>query len=315
MDRLDAMRVFVTALDEGSLAAAGRHLGRSPAAVTRAIAFLDDHVGVQLLQRSTRKLRLTEAGECYALVCRRVLSELDEADISAAGHRGEPRGLLTITAPVMFGTHILRPIVSAFLKANPAVQVRLLLLDRIVNMIDEGVDVALRIAQLPDSSMIAVNIGKLRKVLCASPGYLEKKPPILKPSDIADHDCISVSPVGLHETWTFPAPPNSRMPRTVRVRPRLMVNADEPAVHAAVDGEGIVRLLAYKVDRELREGLLVVLLPDDEPPPVPVHLVIPEGRLSIAKVRAFVDFAAARLRPQLGRMNAPWEPAPTGGAS
>ncbi len=150
MDRLDAMRVFVAALDAGSLAAAGRRLGRSPAAVTRAVAFLEGHVGVQLLHRTTRALRLTEAGERYASTCQRVLTDLEEADISAAGERAAPRGLLTITAPVMFGTHILRPIVGAFLRREPAVQIRYLLLDRLVNLIDEGVDLALRIAPLPE---------------------------------------------------------------------------------------------------------------------------------------------------------------------
>ena len=158
MDRLEAMRVFVTALNEGSLAGAGRRLGRSPAAVTRAVAYLERHVGVQLLQRTTRTMRPTEAGERYASTCQRVLTDLDEADMSAIGERAVARGLLTITAPVMFGTHILRPIIGAFLSAQPSVQMRYLLLDRLVNLIDEGVDAALRIAHLPDSALIAIRV-------------------------------------------------------------------------------------------------------------------------------------------------------------
>jgi DNA-binding transcriptional LysR family regulator len=306
IDRLDAMRVFVTVLDEGSLAAAGRRLGRSPAAVTRAIAFLEAHVGSQLLQRTTRTLHLTEAGERYVEVCRRVLAELEEADISVAGDHGAARGVLTVTSPVMFGTRILRPIVGAFLAAYPAVQIRLLLLDRIVNLVDEGVDVALRIAPLPDSSLIALRIGEVRRLLCASPAYLARRPPISKPADIAGHDCIAIAPAGPSEIWSFPPPPGGRIARTVRVKPRLMVNADEAAMNAAVNGEGIVRILSYKIDREIRQGSLVVLLAKDEPPPLPVHLVIPEGRLSLAKVRTFVDFAVERLRAEFGEMNRPW---------
>jgi DNA-binding transcriptional LysR family regulator len=302
MDRLDAMRVFVAALDEGSLAGAGRRLGRSPAAVTRAVAFLEGHVGVQLLHRTTRALRLTEAGERYASTCQRVLTDLEEADISAAGERAAPRGLLTITAPVMFGTHILRPIVTAFLRREPAVQIRYLLLDRLVNLIDEGVDLALRIAPLPDSSLIALRIGEVRQVLCASPEYLARKPPIVAPADLADHDCIAIAQMGPNEGWTFPPSPGGKMARTVRIKPRLTVNADEAAVKSAVDGDGVLRVLSYKIDTEVRAGRLVVLLPHDEPPPMPVHLVVPEGRLAIAKVRTFMDFAAARLKVEFARM-------------
>jgi DNA-binding transcriptional LysR family regulator len=302
MDRLDAMRVFVAALDEGSLAGAGRRLGRSAAAVTRAVAFLEGHVGVQLLHRTTRALRLTEAGERYASTCQRVLTDLEEADISAAGERAAPRGLLTITAPVMFGTHILRPIVTAFLRREPAVQIRYLLLDRLVNLIDEGVDLALRIAPLPDSSLIALRIGEVRQVLCASPEYLARKPPIVAPADLADHDCIAIAQMGPNEGWTFPPSPGGKMARTVRIKPRLTVNADEAAVKSAVDGDGVLRVLSYKIDTEVRAGRLVVLLPHDEPPPMPVHLVVPEGRLAIAKVRTFMDFAAARLKVEFARM-------------
>ena len=306
IDRLEAMRVFVTALDEGSLAAAGRRLGRSPAAVTRAIAFLEGHVGAQLLHRTTRKMRLTETGERYASVCQHVLIDLQEADLSAAGERAAPRGVLTVTAPVMFGTRILRPIVGAFLSCHPAVQVRYLLLDRVVNMIDEGVDVAIRIAPLPGSGLIAMQIGDVRRVLCASPDYLARKPPITSPADLGDHDCIAVAQMAPNEIWSFPPSLGSRIARTVRVRPRLMVNADEAAVDAAVAGEGVVRIMSYKIDREVREGRLVVLLPADEFPRLPVHLVIPEGRLAIAKVRAFVDFTRPQLKSEFASMSRPW---------
>ena len=305
MDRLDAMRVFVTALDEGSLARAGRRLGRSPAAVTRAVAFLENHVGVKLLHRTTRTMRLTEAGERYASACRRVLADLEEADMSAAGDRAAPRGVLTVTAPVMFGTRILRPIVSAFLASQPAVQIRYLLLDRLVNLIDEGVDVALRIAHLPDSALIALRVGEVRRVLCAAPSYLARFPAIAEPADLAEHDCIAVAQLSPNEMWSFPPPPGGTIARTVRVKPRLTVNAIEPAVDAAIDGEGIVRVLSYQIEREIRDGRLVIVLRKDEPPPLPVHLVVPEGRLAFAKVRAFVDHSVARLKTELAGMGRP----------
>lgn len=303
MDRLDAMRVFVASLDEGSLAGAGRRLGRSPAAVTRAIAFLERQVGVQLLHRSTRGLRLTDAGERYAAACRRMLTDLEEADLSVAGEQAVPRGALTITAPVMFGTHILRPIIGAFLRDHPEVQIRFLLLDQMINLIDEGVDVALRIAALPDSAMIALHVGDVRRVLCASPDYLANRSPITAPADLSDHDCIAIAQLSPNEIWSFPPAPGQRVNRNVRVRPRLTVNADQAAVDAAVDGEGVLRIMSYKIDQHVREGRLVILLPEDELPPLPAHLVIPEGRLASAKVRAFVDFAAARLRSEFVRMD------------
>ncbi|KAA0121839.1 LysR family transcriptional regulator [Methylobacterium sp. P1-11] len=301
MDRLNAMRVFVTALDEGSLASAGRRLNRSPAAVTRAMAALESHVGAQLLHRTTRRLQLTEAGEMYAAVCRKVLTDLDDADLAVAGNRAAPQGVLTVTAPVMFGTRVLRPVVGEFLKAYPAMQVRYLLLNRMTNLLDEGIDVALRIAPLQESNLIAVRIGEVRRVLCASPKYLAGRPPIASLSDLAQHDFIGIEPTGPDDIWSFPPLAAGRIPRTVRVKPRLMVNTDEAAVSAAVDGEGIARIFSYKIQHEVSGGSLVVLLPEDEPPPVPVHLITLPGRLSLAKVRTFMDFAAVRLKADFAR--------------
>lgn len=296
IDRLDTMRVFVTALKEGSLSRAGQRLGRSPAAITRAIAALESHVGTVLLHRTPRRLQLTEAGERYIAVCRHVLAQLDEADLSATGEGMAPHGVLTVTAPVMFGTRILRPIVGEFLSKYPAVQVRYLLLNRMTNLVDEGIDVALRIAPLQDSALIALRIGEVRRVLCASPAYLARRQAPETISDLAGHDCIAIEPASAEDIWSFPPFPGRKMARTVRVRPRLMVNADEAAVSAAVDGEGIVRILSYKIQQEVLDGRLVILLPDDQPPPVPVQLVASEHRMALAKVRAFMDFAGERLR-------------------
>ena len=198
MDRIDAMKVFVAALDEGSLAGASRRLRRSPTAVSRALAFLEAHVGVELLHRTTRSLRLSEAGERYAAACRRVLIELEEADMLAAGERSAPRGILTISAPPISGEEVLRPIVDDFLDLYPAVSVRLLLLDRPVNLVDEGVDIALRVGRLPDSSLISVRLGgDVRRVVIASPRYLADHPRIREPADLAKHQIVAFANFGL----------------------------------------------------------------------------------------------------------------------
>src|SRR5258708_5298747 len=215
MDPIDAMRVFVAAIDEGSLAGAGRKLGRSPAAVSRAIAFLESHVSVQLLHRTTRSSRLSEAGERYAAACRRMLADLEEADILAAGERSAPRGTLTLTAPVLSGEEVLRPILDDFLDTYPAVSARLHLLDRPVNLIDEGVDVALRIAHLPDSSMVAMRVGEVRRVIVAAPSYLAKHPPIDEPDDLAKQQITAFSQFGV-DSWSFPPVNGSTIPRTVQ---------------------------------------------------------------------------------------------------
>jgi DNA-binding transcriptional LysR family regulator len=300
IDRLDAMRVFVTALDEGSLARAAHRLGRSPAAVTRAIAALEGYVGATLLHRTPRKLQLTEAGDRYAAVCRRVLAELDAAGLAAAGEGAAPHGVLTVTAPVMFGTRILRPIVGEFLRGHPRVQIRYILLNRVTNLVDEGIDVALRIAALQDSALVALKVGEVRRVLCAAPAYLARRAPPATIADLAAHDCIATEPTAAEDIWSFPPAPGRKIARTVRVRPRLMVNADEAAVSAALDGEGIVRIMSYKIQQEVCDGRLVILLPDDEPPPLPVHLVASPHRLAVPKVRAFMDFAGERLRASFG---------------
>ena len=223
MDRVDAMKVFVAALDEGSLAAAGRKLGRSPAAVSRAIAFLEAHVGAELLHRTTRSIKLSEVGERYAAACRRVLSELEEADILAGGERAAPRGTLALTAPVISGEMVLRPVLDAFLDAYPTVSARLLLLDRSVNLIDEGFDAALRIGNLADSSMMASRIGEVRRVVVAAPRYLKQNPRIAEPGDLAKHQIITMA--HLPNSWTFPPVAGSSVPRTVQVSPRLVTNS------------------------------------------------------------------------------------------
>jgi len=295
MDRLDAMKVFVAALDEGSLAGAARKLGKSQAAVSRGIAFLEAHVGVELLHRTTRSIKLSEAGERYAVACRRILIDLKEADMMAAGEKSAPRGTLTVTAPVAAGEDIMRPILGAYMDAFPAISVRLHLLDRPANLIDEGIDVALRIAHLADSSLVAVGVGQVRRVLAASPRYLAQHPPIREPADLAQHQIIAITHFGI-DSWSFPPSPGSVVPRSVQFTPRFIVNSIRGAVAFAVEGRGVTRMFSYHIAKEVNEGALQVLLAGDEHGPLPVHLVSPHGRLSVPKVRAFVDFALPRLR-------------------
>ncbi len=302
LDRIDAIRAFVATVDAGSLSGAARQLGRSPAAITRTITFLENELGVALLHRTTRALHLSEAGERYVAACRRILAELEDANLAAAGAHAAPRGLLTITAPVMFGTRILLPIVDAFLAAYPEVQVRYLLLDRQVSLTDEGVDIALRIAHLPDSSLIATRVGQIRRVVAASPAYLAGRPEVTEPADLAQHDCIMHGEPTQNAVWSFPPKREAGALRHVRILPRLHVNLIEAAVRSAADGHGIVRVLSYQIEQEIRDGRLAILLRDAEPEPLPVHLITPDGRLGIAKVRAFMDFATPRLRAQLRAM-------------
>jgi DNA-binding transcriptional LysR family regulator len=299
LDRIEAIRAFLAVVDEGSLVQAARRVGRSSAALTRTVAFLEADVGVQLLHRTTRTVRLSEAGERYAVACRRILADFEEANLAAAGTFAAPRGLLAVTAPVIFGTRILRPIIDAFLAEYPLVQVRYLLLDRQVSLAEEDIDVALRIAQLPDSGLIAARVGAVRRVVAAAPCYLEGRPVIRTPADLSDNDCITQSETGEKNVWTFPPRPGSMAHRNIRITSRLHVNSIESTIRSAVDGRGVIRVLSYQIDEEVRTGRLQIILADAEPTPLPVQLLAAESRLELAKVRAFVDFAVPRLKSKL----------------
>ena len=302
MDRIDAMKVFVTAVDEGSLAAAARLLKRSPTAVSRALNFLETHVGVQLLHRTTRTLKLSEAGQRYAAACRRVLTDLEEADMLAGGERSAPRGVLTISAPPILGEDVLRRIIDNFLDEHPAVSARLLMLDRFVNLVDEGVDLALRIGHLADSSLVSTRLGgDIRRVVVASPDYLASHPRIEEPADLAKHQIIAFTNFGL-DSWSFTPAEGSSIPRTVHFSPRFTVNSVRAATASAAAGSGLTRLYSYHVSDHIRDGRLHIVLADAEHPSMPAHLLAPHGRMSVPKVRAFVDFAVPRLRTEFARL-------------
>lgn len=298
MDRLDAMRVFVTVAEAGGFAPAARSLRLSPPAVTRAVAALEERIGARLLHRTTRTVRLTEAGARYLADAKRILAELDEADAAAAGAHAEPRGQIAITAPLLFGRMHVAPVVLDFLDRFPDVTARTLFVDRVVDLMDEGMDVAVRIAVLPDSGLSAVRVGQVRRVVCAAPDFLRRHGEPRTPADLERLGCIGFQSAAAPAPWVFPA--GSGAMETVRPPMRLLVNTAEVAVAAALDGRGIIRVLSYQVAEEVRQGRLVILLAGHEPPPIPVQLVHLEGRRAAARVRAFLDFAAERLRLALG---------------
>jgi DNA-binding transcriptional LysR family regulator len=299
MDRVDALRAFVVSVDRGSLSAAARALGKSPASITRAVASIEERLGTRIVSRTTRALKLTEAGERYIVVARRVLTELDEAEKSADAGLTEPQGVLSVTAPVAFGSLHVRPIVDTYLASHSGVRVRLLLLDRVVSIIDEGVDVAVRIAHLPDSALIAIAAGSVRRMVVASPEYLELHGRPKTPSDLAAHRCVASTAITPSDVWTFGARREGDRAKHVRITPVLSVNLAEAAIRSALSGIGITCALSYQVSEQLSSGALVRLLGAFEPPPLPVHLVYPAANARTAKVRAFVELAAPRLRSLL----------------
>lgn len=295
MDRLHAMTVFVAVAEERSFAAAARRLAVSPPAVTRAIAALEHRLGVKLLARTTRFVRPTDAGAQYLESARRILAEIDEADAAAGGSHGPPRGALAITAPVMFGGLYVMPSVVKFLERFPEVAVSALLVDRVVNLLDEGIDVGVRIGDLPDSTMRAIPVGFVRRFVCASPRYLRKRGAPKTPVDLAGHTIIAASAVSPSTDWGFV---EGKRRVTAKVRPRLAVTSNDAAIRAALQALGVTRLMSYQVAEHLATGRLVRVLADYEPPPLPIHVIHLEGRLASAKLRGFVDLLVERLRSE-----------------
>ncbi len=292
MDHLQRLRTFVAVAESGSFARGARSRDISAPAATRAVASLEKHLGALLLQRTTRSLRLTEPGEVFLADCRRILAELDAAESAVTGARHEPRGTLAVTAPALFGSRHIAPLLFEFLDRHPQMQARALFTNRLVHLIDEGFDVALRIAVLPDSGLTAVPVGRMRAVVVASPDYLRRHGVPREPADLKQHRAIGFTIEGQDRVaWSF-----ARARAGAAPQERLIVNANDVKVAAAVAGQGLARALAYQVTDEVRDGRLRVLLQAHEPPPVPVHLVYPAGRGAAAKVREFVHFAAERLR-------------------
>jgi DNA-binding transcriptional LysR family regulator len=298
MDRLEAMTVLLAAVDTGSLSAASRRLRIPLATVSRRVSELEQHLGVRLLLRGSRKLTLTDAGRDYVESCRRIVEEIAEAERAASGEYRKPQGELVISAPTTMGrTHAL-PVAVEFLRAHPDIRMRVQLTDRTVSLLEEHVDVALRIGELPDSSMIAARVGIIREVICASPAYLKTRGVPKEPADLASHDGIAhQSQYTTRANWTFQAKGRSQ---TIQVPSRLVVSTAEAALVAAVGGAGIARVFSYYMVDLPKARELVRLLEAYEPPAVPVHLIYPGQRHVPLKLRAFLDFSIPRLRARLG---------------
>ena len=303
MDRFHQMSVYVAVAEEESFAAGARRLGLSPPAVTRAVAALEESLGVKLLNRTTRYVRPTDAGQRYLDDARQILAKLQEADEGAAGINAAPRGHLTMTAPVLFGKIFVMPHIVEYMQQNPQVEISALLLDRVVNMMEEGVEVGVRIGALPDSSMRAVRVGQVKRVLCASPEYLAKHGIPQRPEDLLQHQIVAASGVTPSIEWKFGEgvasssnSSNSNGASTIRIKPRLTVTTNDAAIMAVKHGAGITRLLSYQVAHHLQSGALKTVLSEYESTPLPIHVVHREGRDGSAKIRSFVDYMAQALR-------------------
>lgn len=290
MDRWLAMRIFVQVAETASFAKAARQMQLSAPVVTRTVAALEDLIGARLFVRTTRTVKATEAGLRYLDDCRRILAEIAEAEAAAAGHYAKPSGTLAITASVMFGQMYVLPIVTEYLDANPGMRARTFFVDRPVNIVDEGMDVAIRIGHLPDSGFTAIQVGSVRRVICGSPEYLSRQGAPLTPSDLKQHRIAIPTSAWASPEWRFADG------QRVLIDATLQTNTNEAAIATARQGWGLTRVLLYQIGPDLMEGKLQLVLSEFEEPPLPIHVLYPEGRQSPAKVRAFIDLAVKRLR-------------------
>ena len=293
MDRFHQLQVYVAVAEEEGFAAAARRLQLSPPAVTRAVAALEDILGVKLLDRTTRYVRVTEAGRRYLEDARQILVGMQAADEAAAGINAEPRGHLAVTAPVLFGRLFVMPGIVAYLERFPAMEVEAIFLDRPVNLLEEGLDVGVRIGELPDSSMRALRVGGVRHVLVAAPSYLQRRGSPRLPADLREHTLIASTAGGFGGGWRFAEAAGDH---PLKINARLKVSSNDAAVAAAQSGFGIARLLSYQVAAEVDAGRLCRLMPEYDPPPYPVHILHRETRHASARVRAFIDLLAESLR-------------------
>lgn len=300
MDRLEAMSLLLKVVETGSLSAAGRALGMPLATLSRKITDLEARLPARLLLRTTRKISLTDAGVAYVAAARTILEQVEEAERNAAGEFTEPKGELAITAPLMFGRLHVLPVVADFLAAHDAITVRLVLADRNLDLIDDHVDMAVRIGALPDSAMVATQVGTMRMVTCASPALLATYGVPDTPHDLLRFPCVAVDVPSLAATWRFGGQGAHAV--EVDISPRLAVTTPEAAAAAAQRGVGVARLLHYQVADAVRQGTLRIVLETFEPAPVPVHLVHASRGQMPLKMRRFLDVAVPRLRQALGEI-------------
>jgi DNA-binding transcriptional LysR family regulator len=296
MDRFEAMSVIVAVTETGSFSAASRQLGMPVATVSRKVAELERRLKAELFQRSSRRMTLTDAGRTYVEACRRIIEQVDDAERQVSGEYRIPKGDLVVTTPWGLGhTHLL-PIAIEFLDAYPEISLRLLLTDQIVDMVEENVDVGVRIGNLPESSMIATRIGSIRLVVCASPGYLAARGRPQTPDQLHDHDCIAINDVEAPNAWKFR---RGKRARLVPIQSRLCVNTSEAAVLAAIAGAGLTRVMSYKMDAARRAGSLELVLEAFEPEPLPIHIVYSPRKPVPLKLRAFLNWVTPRLKAKL----------------
>ena len=292
MDRLDCLSAFVAVADQGGFAAAARHLRVSPPAITRAVAALEERLGIVLFQRTTRSVRLTDDGAAFLARCRQVLIDLKDAEQAAMGARSEPQGTLAITAPVLFGRMHIVPVVAEMLRRHPRLSIRLVLLDRVVQLVDEGIDIAVRIGDLADSALSSVKVGEVRRVLVASPAYLASNEEPAAGRDLRKHAVIACTGISASDEWRLSADGGA----VAHVRPRLVVNDAGAAISAAVAGLGITRVLSYQVSADLAAGRLRTVLEQDAQAAMPVSLLFQSSRSSSPNVRGFIELARAGLQ-------------------
>lgn len=294
MDRFDALTAFVAVADRRSFAAAARALETSPPAITRAVAALERHLGVTLFHRSTRAVSLTDEGAALLERARKVLSELREAEQIVRGGRSVPRGQLFVTAPVVFGREHVLPTIGMLLAKYDGLTARLMLLDRNVRIVEEGIDVAVRIGRLADSALRAVTIGSVHQTIVASPAYIAEHGIPIVPADLGRHRCIAGSGVPIGNAWAFGA----KGEEIVQVTPRLTIDTIDATIAAADAGTGLANVLSYQAAGAIASGRLVRVLADHAPPPMPVSLVYDAGRAAMPAVRTFIE--AMRGRARLG---------------
>lgn len=296
MDRLEAMSVIVAVTETGSFSAASRRLGTPVASVSRKVAELESRLKAELFQRSSRRMTLTDAGRSYVDACRRIIEQVDDAERQVSGEYRTPKGNLVVTAPWGLGhTHLL-PVAVEFLDAFPEISLRLVLTDRVVDPVEENIDVGVRIGNLPESSMIATRIGSIRLVVCASPVYLAAKGRPQTPEQVRDHDCIVIDGVASSNAWKFR---KGKRASLVPIESRLCVNTSEAAVIAAIAGAGLTRVMSYKMDAARGAGSLELVLTEFEPEPLPVHIVYSPRRPVPLKLRAFLNWVTPRLKARL----------------
>ena len=298
MNRLESMSILLAVVDSGSLSAAARRLGMPLATVSRKVGELESHLKTRLLHRTTRQLSLTEAGSSYVAACRRILEDIGEAERAATGEYASPKGELVVTAPVVFGRLHVVPVVADFLAHYPEINVSLVLTDRVVHLMDEHADVAIRIGELPDSTLMATGVGAVRRVICASPAYLAAHGVPTRPHDLAGHECITFEVLASMRAWVFGS---GKSELSVPVHSRLAVNTAEAAIAAAILGVGLIRVLSYQVADPVRDNALGVVLDTFESAPLPINLVH-KGQAPVPlKLRAFLDFVTPRLRARTSR--------------